>query len=648
MKRLQDFKTSTWLAELFAIIGAILFAVQTWTYIHTQVSILDEGNYLLKGLLFVRGQYTIYQDYGPWSNHMPLSFYIPGLIQEIFGTGLRTGRYLAFVLGLLLLLGVWLVSRRWGGRWWAALSVWAMTLNPAVLKIYSTMSSQVLVAFLLAWTMVFVLAERRTLWQLIIGSAIGGIMLLTRLNLAPILPILLLYIFWQHGKRAGLWATVTMVSVVIIGHAYFWPGILRMWATWIPAEIAPFLVPFQSPEGEHFWDPSVGLFGRLISFFLAFRYHFVAISGVITTLLLWPRKTDWKSSHQFRASMFLTVTFIVLFFAHLWVSIGAGIGSNEAYSSSYCVFCFPIYLAFFSFLGLLLIVIAAPSWRPEVSKWRSFVLILLVLTVTIGIGMTNRANISNELVASRTIRSIMSWELPRFKDFSIQPGTIEMWGLIANRTGLDYPAVHILIRNRLRTGIVILCGVMISLGIFGVSLTAVKNFRKRLDSFNFSWGYLVLGLFIITGFFLSPLWFLGGGYRDYDCDGDVLSSYDSVGRHLASEIPVGALIYWKGGLSPAPLLYLEDFKIYPPLLNGDYTLRESGDPEALVKYGFWTEDLARQWLQDATVILIEEKRFGDVPIENAISSGMFFEISPSPPQAPCKPDSVIHIFLREP
>ena len=644
MKRLQAFKSYTWLAELFAIVGAILFAVQTWTYIHTQISILDEGNYLLKGLLFVRGQYKIYQDYGPWSNHMPLSFYFPGIVQEIFGPGLRTGRYFAFVLGLLILLGIWLVSRRWGGRWWAALSVWAMALNPAVLKIYSTMSSQVLVAFLLAWTMVFVLAEKRRLWQIIIGSAIGGILLLTRINLAPFLPLLLLYIFWQHGKRAGFWATIIMVSAVIIGHAFFWPGILRMWATWIPTEIAPFLVPFQSPEGEHFWDPSVGLYGRLISFFFAFRYHFVAMSGVITTLLLWPRKTDWKSSHHLRATIFLTVTFIVLFFAHFWVSIGAGISSNEAYSSSYCVFCFPIYLAFFSFLGLLLIVIAAPSWRSEVSKWRSFVIILVVLIVTTGIGITNNEEISNELV----IRAIMGWELPRLKNFNIQPGTIEMWGLIANRTGLDYPDVLILVRNSVRTGFMILCGVIISLGIFGVSLIAAKRFRKRLDSFYFSWGYLVLGLFIITGFFLSSFWFLGGGYRDYDCDGDVLASYGSVGQHLLREIPPGALIYWKGGLSPVPLLYLDDFKIFPPLLNGDYTLRESGDPEELVKYGFWTKDLERNWLQDATVILVEEKRFNDEPIESVIGSGTFFELTPSPPQVPGRSDSVIHIFLREP
>jgi hypothetical protein len=67
----------------------------------------------------------------------------------------------------------------------------------------------------------------------------------------------------------------------------------------------------------------------------------------------------------------------------------------------------------------------------------------------------------------------------------------------------------------------------------------------------------------------------------------------------------------------------------------------------LVKYGFWTKDLARLWLQDATVILVEEKRYDD-PIESAIGSGMFYEVSPSPPQVPCRPDSVIHIFLREP
>lgn len=170
MKIWQSLKSIPWLANALSWVGAFVFAIQTWSYIHFQDSILDEGNYLVKGLLFVRGQLTPYQDYGPWSNHMPLSFIIPGAVLDWFDPSLRTGRYLAFLLGLLMLLGLWIVARRWGGNWWAAFAVWTMALNPAVLKIYSTMTSQVLVACMLAWVLVLVLAEERSLWQLLMWA----------------------------------------------------------------------------------------------------------------------------------------------------------------------------------------------------------------------------------------------------------------------------------------------------------------------------------------------------------------------------------------------------------------------------------------------------------------------------------------------
>jgi len=648
MRILKQFRSIPWLAEVLSFIGYIIFAIQTWTYSHTQVSILDEGNYLIKGLLFVRGQYTIYQDYGPWSNHMPLSFYIPGFVQHLFGPGLRTGRYFAFVLGMLLLLGIWLVAHRWGGRWWAALSVWAMAINPAILKIYSTVSSQVLIAFLLVWVLVFVLAEKRTMWQLILGSVLAGGMLMTRINLAPFLPILLFYIFWQHGKRAGLWSLLAMGGVVLIGHTLFWPGILRMWATWIPTNIAPFLEPFKSPEGTHYWDPSVDLFGRTVSFFSAVRYHMVAIVSVIATLLLWPRKSDWQSPDHFRASVFLVISFAGLFFAHFWVSIGAGISSNKAYSSSYCVFCFQSYLAFFSFLGILLVVIASPSWRHKVSWWRCLVIILVVLILPAGIGLTLRSQVSNELVSYRTIQTILNWEVPRLSEFRIKPGTIELWGLIANRTGLEIQGVHLLIRKNIKTGLVVFSGIMFGVGVLVTSWLGFIILKKRGNIHNFNWCYLSLVIFVSTGLILSPFWFLGGEKQDYECKGDVLASYDAVGRHLVEEIPPGALIYWKGGLSPAPLLYLDDFQVFPPLLNGAYTFRESGNEEALVKYGLWNRHLAEKWAQEATVVLIEESRFGDGIVENVINSGEYKELASTPPKAPCKAESAIRIFLREP
>ena len=86
-------------ANILALSGGIAYSIQSWIYTHTLPSVLDEGNYLYKGYLFVSGEYQPYQDYGVWTNHMPLSFLIPGWVQVWFGPGLRTGRYFAVFLG---------------------------------------------------------------------------------------------------------------------------------------------------------------------------------------------------------------------------------------------------------------------------------------------------------------------------------------------------------------------------------------------------------------------------------------------------------------------------------------------------------------------------------------------------------------------
>jgi len=107
---------------------------QMFVFAHTQESVLDEGAYLYKGYLFATGQYTIYQPYGPWSNHMPLAFLIPGYVQQFFGPGIRTGRYFSIFLTGLTLLGVWLLARRLGNKWWAAAAMLVIAIDPALLK----------------------------------------------------------------------------------------------------------------------------------------------------------------------------------------------------------------------------------------------------------------------------------------------------------------------------------------------------------------------------------------------------------------------------------------------------------------------------------------------------------------------------------
>ena len=195
-----------WIAEAIAFLGAIVYVIQSWIYAHTQASILDEGAYLLKGLMYARGQYYPYQDYGFWTNHMPLSFLIPGYAQVLFGPGIRTGRYLALSLGALMVLGAWILARRLGGRWWALGAVWLLALNIHLIKIYSVFATQGLIACMLVWVLVLTLGPDRPPWQLYLGTILAGLTFLTRINMAPVLPLVIIYIFWQYGKKIGLWS----------------------------------------------------------------------------------------------------------------------------------------------------------------------------------------------------------------------------------------------------------------------------------------------------------------------------------------------------------------------------------------------------------------------------------------------------------
>ena len=74
----QIFAPKTRLAGVLALLGACVYAIQSYIYAFRLTSMLDEGAYLYKGYLFVSGLYRPFQDFGPWTNKAPLAFLIPG------------------------------------------------------------------------------------------------------------------------------------------------------------------------------------------------------------------------------------------------------------------------------------------------------------------------------------------------------------------------------------------------------------------------------------------------------------------------------------------------------------------------------------------------------------------------------------------
>lgn len=629
-KFLKRISSSLWIADGIALLGGVFYGCQLWSYTHSRLSVLDEGAYLYKGYLFATGQYNIYQDYGPWSNHMPLSFLIPGYVQRFFRPGLDVGRYFAVLVAVLIMLGFWLLVRRLGGRWWAAAAVWAFAWNPALVKMYSPALSQGLVACALIWTLVLVLGEGRSLWQIALGSFLAGIMVMIRINMIPILPLLSLYAFWQGGRKAGVVATLASGFTFLLGHALFWPDILQLWAYWLPREISPFLNDYRLPEGyQRFWDPQVSPESRLLSLLYSVRLHFTAVTGVLVTWLLWPRGDRWKRRSDFRAAVFLSALFLSFYLVHIWATLG----------NNYCVFCLPGYMAFFSPLGLILVVLSFTTWRQKLPAWYQLGLVVLIIGLCTGIGYASFEKIGAQLLEIQFPGIFLTFPRP-------SAGFHDLSKILSFRYGLkfaDQRRVVSFVAGALAGILILFLALAVRLGCARLQKDKPDLVANRSPSF----GYLTLVILLVGGSLLAPTLPLGGGKNAFDCPGgDTIRSYQAAGEHLAGTIPAGSRVYWMGSLSAVPLLYLPGVKIYPPQLNGDYSYYISGEADTLLRLGFWNRELNQRWLDEADYILVQD-RFYEKWIERAERFPPLEELTPSPPTAPCLNRAQIHILKRK-
>ena len=614
--------------EWLTLLGLGICLALLFRYAHFQDSVLDEGAYTYKGWLFASGQYTPYQPYGPWTNHMPLAFLSWGAFQQLFGPGLRTARYAAVFLAMLLLLGMVILARRSGGRWWGAALPWIFALNPAILRMYSVAVSQILVAFLLVWTLVLVLPGRepgknrpRALWMLVAGGILSGIMLLTRINMLVVPPLVILYVFWQYGVKAGFWAGIACLLTVLIGHALYWPDILQLWAMRLPRDLTPFLDAWRLPRGvDGIWQPNNPFDERLVSLFHVFRFHFAAAVGALTAWLLWPRRRDWDNPTLFRESVFLSAMFLLLLLMHMQAALG----------EDYCVFCLAGYVTFFSPAGLLLALVSYSYWRRQLPAWRQALILLTILGISAGIGYGSFEDIGAQLA---------DLEIPAWLVASRAPGSVPLGAVLTNMFGVNNQAL----RRSLPVAAGLLAGATI---IAAAWVIKILTQRRAPQLPRASLGYWAMTTFLVSGSLLAFTQPLGGGYATYDCSSDAIASHEATGQALAAVIPPGSVVYWRGPLSAAPLLYLPNLRIFPAQINDGYSfITTDVDPALLERLGRWSRPLAAQWLQESDYVLVEERSYNGWILQE-LQPHLFEELPSTPPTVLCRPDSVIRIFHR--
>ncbi len=609
-----------------ALAGLAVYLVRAINYALTQRSIVDEGLYLYKGYLFAQGIYRPFQDYGFWTQKAPLSYLVYGWVQQLFGPGLRTGRYFSIFLGAMALLGLALVARRIGGRWWGSGVIWVVALNSVSIRYFSVAMSQSLVACLLMWMLFFTLGKERPSWQIVAGSLCVGIMVMARQNMAPALIILPVYLTWKRGWKGGLLAVGMSLVPLIIIQAVYWPDVLKMWTPWLPEGLAPFLDPWKLPVLEVAQVGSAGVFSKIQSVLEGFRYHFAAFSGGLAALLLWPAGKIWKDRNRNGDSIFLMVLFLALLGFHLW----AGLGNTSA--NNYNAFTFNPYLAFFDLLGILCFVSVSNSMLRPFSIVRQGILTLFIFAVTAGIGLGGYEVLGSGLV---------NLKIPRVRTFitsgKILPGNVPLWDFALNKFGIEYETSRLLIP----TIALALCGLILLLVSFGL-----WAFLRRKIKISFSFSSIAVIIFLVVGTLLSSTVVLGGGFQEWNCTGNVIQAFEQSGKYLAEVIPPQSLVYWDGENAAAVLLYVPDIRIFPQQFDGNWNFVASGDSDKLAKFGFWDKELAVQWQTQASVFLFQEHKTLDWA--SFVSNVRFSEPAAPRDALNCSPDTYLRVFIRNP
>lgn len=615
-----------WLPDALSGAGIFVFLLQLVYYANTQLSRLDEGLYQVKGYYFAIGKYLPFEPYGPLTNHMPLSFIIPGYVQAWFGPGIRTGRYFAVVLAIGISVVLWLTARRLGGTWWGAAAVWMLTLNVANARVFSLGISQVLVAFFLGWAMYFGLGQERKRWQLILSAIFAALTLMTRINLAPVLPLLMLYFWWQHGFKEAFLAGLAAFMVIVGVHALYWPGILKMWAYWIPEGTFAFLdgyyAPWQKtfhrnpiPLSEWIWDLESDYWNPMISFWHGVRYNFLAFMGFAATLLLWPSPKQWRSSGRMKQAVFLTVSYLALLVMHMW----AALGGNSCH-----VFCFSGYLFFFNLIGLILIVLAAREWLQALPLWRQVLIAVIVLLIATGVGFGAFSEIG-KAIADLRISSFQGYSFPLSAPFQ-------------NKYGLSLSVVRQIVSA--------LAGLIIGVLILVLAFFASRWMKKQTEQM-YAPAMLALVFVMGIGMLFSSTPVFGAGETSHICGSQVLDSYEQVGEKLAANLEPGAQIYWRGGQSILPLLYLPDIEIYPPQMNDVFTYAAWGGPydaDELYSFSLWNEELKETWIAEADAVLVEGRRYKK-EWQPLVEAGEFEILITTAPTEDCRGDDSRIIVL---
>jgi hypothetical protein len=226
--------------------------------------------------------------------------------------------------------------------------------------------------------------------------------------------------------------------------------------------------------------------------------------------------------------------------------------------------------------------------------------------------------------------SLLEFPVPRMRGGEFLPGTTFLADFLKNKFLFGLPTIKRIISTTLGF-------------VFGLILLTILYFISSRMNAKQIYARLLANIFLLIGIIAFPILNTGSGK---DCDEDLILANERLGEHLAKVIPANSLVYWEGGLSFTPMVYVPSARIFPPQINDGYTFRKGGDADLLYYFSHWNEELNQQWLENADVIIVEGRRYLNM---KDYLNPQIFEEYPSPPFAQsCRSGSELRIFHRLP
>jgi hypothetical protein len=279
-------------------------------------------------------------------------------------------------------------------------------------------------------------------------------------------------------------------------------------------------------------------------------------------------------------------------------------------------------MSFFAPAGVVLLALILrylPGERPAAHAWL-VLLFVVALAALLGLGAYGRIG---DGLARLRLPHLSAW---LDGDFS---AGYPLWDVLNVRFGLRFEWTRKLLPAA--------AGLLAGLAIAGLGLRLGRNSGGASAA--------MARALLLAGILLSPTPILGNGFQSYDCGQDTLAGYEQVGRELAGIITGPQQVYWRGGKSIVPLLYVPEAAVYPPQINGDYTLYGLDDSDLLLKFGLWNEALSDRLLAEADTVLIEAAAYRG-ELRDSVDAAGLVAVGRTPAPYTCRPDAEILVFRQ--